>query len=218
MKKLIGIILAVCMLGTIAFATDAAVSPITGTATEVEPNADAGITGYSIAVRYEGLASTAQATMLAYDVTSVANATEKTPFDAKTTPIVGIDQTPANGVFEIALGDTFMNDVAAGASRKIVVKVGGTDVNVPMSWLVTFTKAAVTPGPGEGGEEGGDDEMVEVILAVCGDVNGNGVADANDASLILTATVGGSKTVGGKYAIGADITEMVPASQVTPEA
>ena len=46
----------------------------------------------------------------------------------------------------------------------------------------------------------------ETVTFVCGDVNGDGVADGKDASLIMSSTIGGSKAAGGAYEIGQEVT------------
>ncbi|MBE7011265.1 MAG: hypothetical protein E7415_01165 [Ruminococcaceae bacterium] len=152
MKKLIGIILAVCMLGTLASA--AAITDAAATAT-----------GSTVYVTYTALADNAQATMLAYKVAddaSIEVADSIKYVDEDTTPIVGIDQNASDGTFTFKVADDF--------EGKIVIKVGGTDVDTPdVVVLADFVKA----------EEG------TVITLSYGDVNGDGEVTGMDASLII---------------------------------
>ena len=142
-------------------------------------------TGYkegtkTVVALYTGYTEYAQATMLAYDVSGIEGATAMTEFvDNTTTPIMGIDQKTADGTFEFPVDENY--------SGKMVLMVGGTDEE-PIRMLLDIN----------GGQ-------VETITFICGDVNGDGVADDKDASLIMISTTGGSKAGGGKYEIGGTI-------------
>jgi hypothetical protein len=158
MKKLIGIILAVCMLGTMASA-----ATVTGDATASD------LTAMTVTVNYAGIADGAQATLLAYKVADTATADAIPAYvDEETTPIVGIDQEVEDGQFTFKVADDFRG--------KIAVKVGGTDVDAPVAFLVEFADAPEVP------------EGVEITV-LYGDVNGDGEIGSTDASLILQLAV-----------------------------
>ena len=167
MKILIGIILALCMLSTMAFAATPTIS---------DENVDQ--KAMTVSFKYAGIAEGAQATMLAYEVTD-AMITEATPIPAyvneATTPIKGIDQEGVDA-------DGFSFKVAEGYTGKIVVKIGGTDME-PAAFLVEFKAATQT------------------VTVLWGDVNGDGSIDVGDASDIIKAITGGQKTYG-NYTIG----------------
>ena len=199
MKKLIGIILAVCMLGTIASA-----AAVTGNATASD------LTEMTVSVTYAGIADGAQATLLAYKVADTATADAVPAYvDEETTPIVGIDQEIVDGAFSFK--------VAADFRGKIAVKVGGTDVETPAAFLVEFADAPEEPEGveitllygdvnGDGAADEADaslilqkgvglitkfvDQEEREIPGTVGDVNGDGAADEADASLILQKGVG----------------------------
>ena len=146
-------------------------------------------TGRVVAV-YTGY-SYNQATMLAYDVTNVEGATVDTAFvDTTTTPIVGIDQKTADGSFSFPIADDF--------SGKIVLMIGGTD-ETPIKMLLSINEG-----------------NVEKIVFVCGDVNGDGVANGVDASYIMGSTTGGGVSYG-DYDIGAEIADSVKCGDVNDD-
>jgi hypothetical protein len=194
MKKLIGIILAVCMLGTMASA-----ATVTGEATASD------LSAMTVSVTYAGIADGAQATLLAYKVADTATADAIPAYvDEETTPIVGIDQEVEDGAFTFKVADTFRG--------KIAVKVGGTDVDAPAAFLVEFVDAPEEP---EGveitllyGDVNGDGEITNTdaglvlqlyvklidgftdqqnreIPKTVGDVNGDGEVTNTDAGLVL---------------------------------
>lgn len=147
MKKIVGLILALCMLCTVASA-----ATVTGSATASD------LTDMTVTVTYAGLASDAQATLFAYKVADTATATAIPAYvDETTTPIVGIDQEAADGTFTFKVASTFRG--------KIAVKVGGTDVETPVAFLVEFKDSS--------------------IAVLYGDVNGDGKVNATDVGLVL---------------------------------
>ena len=121
MKKLIGIILALCMLTTMASAA------VTGNATASD------LEKMTVTVTYAGLAADAQATLLAYKVADSATASSIPAFDNNPLSIVGIDQEAVDGSFEFKVAKTFRG--------KIAVKVGGTDA-LPATFLVEFKETS----------------------------------------------------------------------------
>lgn len=179
MKKIIGIVLALCMLFTMASAATIDAATATPDTTE-----------YTVAITYEGLDSTAQATMLAYEVDDNATLEDFPAFvDTETTPIVGIDQSVADGSFSFKVADGYVGTIA--------VMIGGTDVAEPKAMLVKFETTS-----------GGDDEETVEISFIWGDVDGDGTVSAADGIAIVNSTNGGTKTYG-DYTIGVAVYEDV---------
>ena len=173
MKKLIGIMLVICMLFTVA----AAANTITQNGDPVLNDADRTVT-----VKFAGIPGTEQATLFAYEVTD-AMITEATPIPAfvsnEATPIKGIDQATVSAITTTE-GETsvtsFTFKVAADYVGKMVVKVGGTDAT-PISMLVEFEAA----GSGEG-------EKPETTILIVGDVNMDGTLNATDSAYLALWT------------------------------
>ena len=162
MKKLIGIILALCMLSTMASAATPTIS---------DENVDQ--KAMTVSFKYAGIAEGAQATMLAYEVTDAMIKEKAIPdfVDNTTTPIKGIDQEGVDA-------DGFSFKVAEGYTGKIVVKIGGTDMD-PVAFLVEFKKAT------------------QRVTFIWGDVNSDGYVNDLDGNNILSFYYGGSAVING---------------------
>ena len=196
MKKIIGIILAVCMLSTMAFAA----SPISGTATASD------LDTMTVTIEYTGVAPDAQATMFAYKVADTAEVGAIPAFSGLYTDIVGIDQEVTDGEFVFSVDAAFRG--------KIAVMVGGEAISEPMTWLVEFAEKEdegleITLKYGDvNGDDAVDGKDASLILQKevklidgfkdqedrkipdkVGDVNGDDAVDGKDASLILQKEV-----------------------------
>ena len=195
MKKIIGIVLTLCMLCTMASAatiTNAVATPDTDEMT--------------VSITYDALAN-AQATMLAYVVADGSTVEEFPAFvDTTTTPIVGIDQATSDGTFDFKVADDFEGTIA--------VMIGGTGIDEPAEMIVTFAQTSegveITLNYGDVNGDGSADEadaslilqrgvgLIQVFMdqqkreipKEAGDVNGDGETDEADASLILQKGVG----------------------------
>lgn len=123
MKKLIGIVLALCMLCTVASA-----------ATVNNAAATADDTDMTVSITYDALAD-AQATMLAYKVADGSTVENFPAFaDTTTTPIVGIDQAVSDGTFDFKVAEDFEGTIA--------ILIGGDGIDNPAKLIVTFEAAS----------------------------------------------------------------------------
>lgn len=129
---------------------------------------------YTVTVPFSVAEAPEQMTFFVYDITSITGGNNNTPF-AGTTPAGYIDQK-AGGfsgtlVFNLPKGDNRTDETATNEYNDesiIVVKVGGTGVDVPDAKSYALADA----------EEGGD--------VTLGDVNGDGIVNIDDVNLVLS--------------------------------
>lgn len=123
-----------------------------------------------------------QLTMIAYLVDGDTDEENIPAYDGTQT-IVAMDQVDGDAGFGSVPVDVDKLD----DGYAIAVTMGGTDVGTVAKYLVTY------------------DAETETITVVCGDVDGDKDADADDATYILLSTIGGKKDYA-TYAIGSTIT------------
>ena len=130
---------------------------------------------YTVSVQFSVAEAPEQMTFFVYDITSITDGNNNTPF-AGTTPAGYIDQKAGKVsgtlVFNLPKGDNRTDETATNEYNDesiIVVKVGGTGVTTPDA------KSFALADAGQGGEG-----------VTLGDVNGDGFINIDDVNLVLS--------------------------------
>ena len=117
MKKIVSVLLAVLMLSTVAFGAEYSIT-----------NQDFNRVEDEIIITYLGH-SGEYMTVFVYDVTSIAEASENTPWNVENTPIIGLDQAIGEGSFNIKVKNDFTGKVVIilggeyGSSTKVLLNI-----------------------------------------------------------------------------------------------
>ena len=117
MKKIVSALVAVLMLSTVAFGAEYSIT-----------NQDFNRVADEITVNYSGHSGEFM-TVFVYDVTSIAEASENTPWDVDNTPIIGLDQAVGEGSFNVKVKNDFTGKVVIvlggeyGSSTKVLLNI-----------------------------------------------------------------------------------------------